>query len=146
LDWLLGQQPGYWARQLHERQEELAQAQADLHQLKLRRAQGTRVDDIEQKKAVERAKARIEEAEEKLVTVRRWGRIVQQAISEYQTHARRLADLVEGNPPRSVVAIDRVIASLESYLTAGPPVSSGIPPQRERAPIGNTSASSSKTP
>src|SRR5262245_28381988 len=123
LDWLLSQQPAYWSRQLRERQEEMAQAQTDLHQVKLRRAQGARVDDIEQKKALERAKERVEEAEEKLVKVKRWGRLVQQSIDEYQTRARQLADRVEGNPPRSVVFIDRVIASIESYLRVAPPSS-----------------------
>src|SRR5262245_55356780 len=124
LDWLLSQQPAYWSRQLRDRQEEMAQAQADLHQIKMRRAQGARVDDIEQKKALERAKERVEEAEEKIELVRRWGRIAQQAIDEYQTRARRLADLVEGNPPGSVVFLDRVVASLESYLHLAPPTSS----------------------
>jgi exonuclease VII large subunit len=133
LDWLLSYQPGYWARQLRQRQEELAQAQADLHRLKLQRAQGMRVDDIEQKTAVERAKERVDEAEEKLVKVRRWGRAVQQAIDEYQARARQLADLVEGNPPANVLFLDRVIDSLESYLRIAPP-SSAQEPVRDSAP------------
>jgi transposase len=123
LDWLMSQQPGYWTRQLRERQKELAQAQADMHRMKMMRAQGMKVDDIEQKKALERAKARVEEAEEKLELVRRWSRLLQQAMNEYLMRARRLADLVEGNPPPNVVFIDRVIASLEAYLKVAPPTS-----------------------
>jgi hypothetical protein len=144
LDWLLGQQPAYWARQLRERQEEVSQAQADLYQIKLRRAQGARVDDIEQKKALERAKDRVEEAEEKLVKVRRWGRLVQQSIDEYQTRARRLADHVEGNPPPNVVFLDRVIGSLESYLRVAPPTSAHEI-VRGPAPISSGSAAASRT-
>jgi hypothetical protein len=144
LDWLLSQQPAYWSRQLRDRQEEMAQAQADLHQIKMRRAQGARVDDIEQKKALERAKERIEEAEEKLVKVRRWGRAVQQSIDEYQTRARRLESLVEGNPPRSVVVLDRMIASIESYLQVAPPTSAHEP-VRGPTPINATSADKPRT-
>lgn len=139
LDWLLSQQPAYWTRQLRERQEELAQAQADLHRIKLLRAQGNRVDDIEQKQAFERAKQRIEEAEEKLAKVRHWGRTVQQAIDEYQARAGQLASLVEGNPPRNVLFLDRVIESLESYLRVTPSATSDVV-------RGGTAAGPSATP
>jgi hypothetical protein len=138
LDWLLTQQPAYWSKQLRERQEQMAQAQADLHQTKLRRSQGSRVDDIEQKQALQRAKDQVEEAEEKLVKVRRWGRIVQQSIDEYLARARQLSDLVEGNPPRSVAALDHIISSIESYLRVAPPTSAQEPVRRS-TPIGSTS-------
>jgi len=114
--WLTSEQPNHWAHELRERQEELVQAQTDLHRLKLQRAQGMTVDDIQQKKMVERAKARVEEAEEKLEKVQHWSRVVQRAIDEYESHARALSDLVEGNPPQSIVFLDRVIASLDAYM------------------------------
>jgi hypothetical protein len=146
LDWLLSYQPGYWTRQLRERQEEMSQAQTDLHRIKLQRAQGMRVDDIEQKTALERAKERVEEAEEKLVKVRRWGRTVQQAIDEYQTRARQLADLVEGNPPPNVLFLDRVIESLEAYLHVAPPSSTDEPVRRSAATVRAESTAGQKSP
>jgi hypothetical protein len=122
VDRLLNELPGYWRQQVHERQEEVAQAQAEWHRVKLMRAQDYKVDEVGPKKALELAKARLEEAEEKVEKVRYWGRVAQHAVEEYEGRARTLADLVEGDPPASVVFLDRAIASLDAYLKVAPPV------------------------
>jgi hypothetical protein len=122
VDRLLNELPGYWRQQVHERQEEVAQAQTEWHRIKLMRAQDYKVDEVGPKKALERAKVRLEEAEEKVEKVRQWGRVAQRAVEEYEGRAHTLADLVEGNPPPSVVFLDRAIASLDAYLKVAPPV------------------------
>jgi hypothetical protein len=63
----------------------------------------------------------VEEAEEKLECCRKWGRLLQRALEDYQAPAHQLAALVEGQPPRSVVFLDQVIATLDLYLTLTPP-------------------------
>jgi hypothetical protein len=122
VDRLVYELPSFWKQQVHERQEEVAQAQAEWHRVKLMRAQDYKVDEVGPRKALERAKARLEEAEEKIEKVRHWGRVAQQAVDEYEGRARGLADLVEGNPPPSIVFLDRVVASLDAYLKVAPPV------------------------
>jgi hypothetical protein len=115
--------PSYWKQQVHERQEEVAQAQAEWHRVKLMRAQDYKVDEVGPKKALARAKARLEEAEEKIEKVRHWGRVAQHAVEEYEGRVRGLTDLVEGDPPPSVVFLDRVVESLDAYLKVAPPTS-----------------------
>lgn len=134
VDRLLYELPSYWKQQVHERQEGVAQAQAEWHRVKLMRAQDYKVDEVGPRKALERAKAELEEAEEKIEKVRHWGRVAQRAVEEYEGRARTLADLVEGDPPPSVVFLDRVIDSLEAYLKVAPPV--GAPDK----PISNSAA------
>jgi hypothetical protein len=121
LDWLLYEAPHRWERELRQGEKDLAEAKADLHRIQLQRSSGAKVDDIEQKKALQRAKDRIEEAEEKLKKVKHWGRVAQRASEEYLGRARRLADRVEGDPPASVVFMEKVIAALDAYLKVAPP-------------------------
>ena len=122
VDRLLNELPGYWRRQVQERQEEVAQAQAEWHRVKLMRQQDYKVDEVGPRKALERAKARLEEAEEKIEKVRHWGRVAQRAVDEYEGRASPLSDFVEGDPPPSVVFLDRVVASIDAYLKVAPPV------------------------
>ena len=93
LDWLLYEQPAYWERELKEREQRVAQAQADWHRIKMMKAQGYQVDDIEPKEALDAAKAAVKEAEEKIEKVRRWGRTVMRAVQEYEGRARQLAEI-----------------------------------------------------
>ncbi len=122
VDWLVSEAPSYWERQLRERERELEAAKAELHRLQLQRSGGGfKPDDIEQKKAIELAKDRIEEAEEKIKKARHWGRVAQRAVEEYEGRARQLADLVEGDPPPAVLFLGQVIDSLDAYLQVAPP-------------------------
>ena len=122
VDRLMYELPSYWKQQVHERQEDVAKAQAEWHRVKLMRAQDYKVDEVGPRKALERAKARLEEAEEKVEKVQHWGRVAQRALEEYQGRVVALSDLVEGDPPPSVVFLDRVVDSLDAYLKVAPPV------------------------
>ena len=139
VDRLTYELPNYWKQQVHERQEDVAQAQAEWHRVKLMRAQDYKVDEVGPKKALELAKARLEEAEEKVEKVQHWGRVAQRALEEYLGRVVALSDLVEGDPPPSVVFLDRVVDSLDAYLKVAPPV--GAPDK----PIGASAAPAAST-
>jgi len=145
VDWLLFEAPSYWERALRAAEKDLANAKADLFRIQLQRSSGNRVDDIEQKKAVERAKHRIEEASEKLKSVQHWGRVAQRAHQEYEGRARRLADLVEGDPPPSVLFMEKVLETLDAYLQVAPPPSVRDAPIPASAPGSTTPATASVT-
>ena len=141
VDRLVFELPGFWKQQVRERQEEVAQAQAEWHRVKLMRAQDYKVDEVGPRKALERAKVRLEEAEEKIEKVRHWGRVAQRAVEEYEGRVRGLADLVEGDPPPSVVFLDRVVDSLDAYLKVAPPVGAPDKPiAASAAPAASTTA------
>ncbi len=122
LDWVVYDRPRYWERQLRERQEEVAQAQQDLFRVRLTGGKDRHPDDIEQRKALARAKQRVEEAQEKIELVKKWRHVAQRAVDDFDGRAQRLLELVEGDPPPPVLFIDRALDSLESYLAVAPPV------------------------
>jgi hypothetical protein len=127
LDWLQRDQLAYWKAMIRECEEELAQAKADLFRRQLARLSGEPPDMTEQKKAVRRAQARLEMAQEKVEKCKEWARLVMRAIDEYSGPARQLGTLVEGEPARSVIALDNILTSLDAYVYLAPPTSAPMP-------------------
>jgi hypothetical protein len=119
----------YWKRAIRDRQEELAQAKADLFRKQLE-GMGTdfKPDVTEQKKALRVATMRLEEAEQKLQNCRKWSRALERPYEEYKGHATQLQFLVDGDPARPVALLERILASLDSYVELPPPPSSNTTP------------------
>jgi hypothetical protein len=121
-DWVERDRLSHWQREIRNRQEEMAQAKADLFRKQITRISGQHPDFIEERDALRLATYRLEEAEDKVQLCRRWGtRQLPRAIDEFQGPGRQLAGMVEGNPPNIVLFLDRVIRSLEAYLDLGAP-------------------------
>lgn len=120
MDWVQRDQLPYWQREIRNRQEELAQAKADLFRKQLTRISGQNPDYLEERKALRIATFRLEEAEDKVQICRSWAnRQLAQAVDEYEGPARQLAGMVEGNPAPIVISLDRIIGSLDAYLDVG---------------------------
>ncbi|MGL5097939.1 MAG: hypothetical protein ACRDD1_20300, partial [Planctomycetia bacterium] len=123
VEYIMSDRKGYWTKALSDRREELAVAKADLARRKMQGSPDRPVDLTEQKKNLDRAERRLEEAEEKLAAIKKWSRALVPAIEEYDGHARRLATLLEGRPPMAVLELDRCISAVEAYLALQVPMS-----------------------
>jgi hypothetical protein len=120
MDWVQRDQLPYWQREIRNRQEEVAQAKADLFRKQLTRISGQNPDYLEERKALRMANFRLEEAEDKVQVCKSWAnRQLARAVDEYEGPARQLAGMVEGNPPPIIIFLDRIIGSLEAYLDVG---------------------------
>src|SRR5690349_21961147 len=76
IGWLERDQLSFWQMQIRKRQEILSRAQEALRMKKLfPDASGRVPTPIEEEKAVRRAKAALEEAEQKLANTKKYGRI-----------------------------------------------------------------------
>jgi hypothetical protein len=115
LDWVGREQLAYWQRMIRVRQNELAQAKADLFRKKLPGIHGREPDVIEEKKAVRLAQMRLEEAEEKVEKCKEWARQLPRSIEEYTAPAHQLAGLVEGDLPVVVANLQKILGSLDAY-------------------------------
>ena len=129
----LHEQLKYWQRQVEKRREEVNRARADLTHARAVR-QGERSGYIEQEIALRKAQTRLREAEEKVVTVRRWLVHLPQAINQYEGPARRLAGLLDADLKQGLAILEHKIAALEAYVAldapaAPPAMASETPPQ-----------------
>lgn len=105
----------YWRRMVDKRNEELGQAKAALTYARSIN-KGSTVGCVEQELEVNRAKKRLDEAEEKVVLVKRWQRQLPEYIKEFEAPARSLAGFTEGELRQAVVKLQNKIAILESYM------------------------------
>ncbi len=135
----LEDQHQHWQRQVEKRQEDVNRACADLAHARAIR-QGERSGYVEQEIALNKAQARLREAEEKVVVVRRWLVHLPQALSEYEGPARRLAGLLDADLKQGLAILENKIAVLEAYaaidVPAAAPPAPAAPPAASQPPPG----------
>jgi hypothetical protein len=141
-DWI-SSQAQYWKKEIRACEERLSQAKSALFRKELQKtAAGRPPDVIEEKKAVARAKEALEHAHKKLANCKRWEVEFDRAVQEYEGPARQLSGEVEGDPPRAVTHLDRVLDSLDAYMQLAPvrtPMPAEKPSVKEVAPSMATS-------
>ena len=120
-EWLEHEQPRYWKHQIKVWDERMAEARSSLHRKNLQRTDGFVPDVSQEKEALRLCKQRMEEAERKLATIRRWVPQLQHAFSEFRGRTRPLADAASVDIGRMLAMLDRMIASLEGYVSTPPP-------------------------
>jgi len=135
LDWLEDQLK-HWQAQVFRRQEEVGRARSELMQRRWSHNKGVGRGATEQEMALAEAQRRLREAEAKVAAIRRWQRLLPEAIKEYEGPARQLAGMLDADLRHSLAILDTKIAALEAYaaLTAPTtaPVPSATPAAKER--------------
>jgi chromosome segregation ATPase len=132
----LNDQLKYWKRQVEKCHEEVNRTHADLCHARAMR-KGEQCGYVEQEIALNKARKRLKEADEKVVVVKRWLVQLPQDINEYQGPARRLAGMLDSDLKQGLAILNNKIDILEAYMavsTAEPPASPPPPP-----PQGGTS-------
>ena len=119
-DWITHQQPSYWKLEKRKREKEVAQAKDDLRRVQLS-ISDHKPSAVEQKKALKKAQNRLEESRQKIEAVKRWGRAFQQAQHEYRGQIQQLMSAVDGDLPRSVSMLEKMIENIDAYLAVAPP-------------------------
>jgi hypothetical protein len=121
-NWLEHDQLAFWRHELRVRDDKVAEAKADLHRCLSATIDPHRTPSCyQEKKFLEAAKRRFEEAERKLAAVRRWIPIIRQAIFEYRLKVEPLESAVAADVPRGMAVLQSSVARLEAYLHVAPP-------------------------
>jgi hypothetical protein len=125
FDWL-DEQRGLWQQAVRDCEEEVVRAKAELAQRKFKTWDDREPDCTVQERALRRARARLEHAEEKVETVRHWIGKLPKVIDEvYRGSGRRLLHFLEDDVPKAQSDLARRIASLEVYAELRPDFASG---------------------
>jgi hypothetical protein len=114
--WLQQDRPYYWQEQIKRRRERVASARADLFRLKLQKTPEHHPSLAEPKERLRQAEASLQDAEKRLVLVRKWQPALQQAILEFHGSVQRLKDLAASDVPGAVALLGRIVDALEAYL------------------------------
>jgi hypothetical protein len=125
----------YWQQQVNKRQEERNEARASLAHARAL-AKGKTTGCVEQELALRKAEQRLKDAEEKVITVRRWQRQLPEVVKEFEGPARSLSGFLESDLRQAIVLLENKLATLESYLA----IVSSDEARRSYGPDGTPSA------
>jgi hypothetical protein len=105
----------YWQQQVNKRHEERNQARASLSHARAL-SEGRNTGCVEQEIALRKAEQRLREAEEKVITVRRWQRQLPEMVKDYEGPARGLSGYLEADLQQALVLLMNKITTLEAYV------------------------------
>ncbi len=138
IHWVQHDRRAYWAEQIKRRQEQVAQAKAEVFRRKLAKTDDSTPAMSEQKEKLRNAEARLQDAERRVVLVKKWETALQQAVFEYHGASRRMSSLAGGDVPRAMAVLERMIGALEAYLDVSAPASG--PPDASGTTVGTVGA------
>ncbi len=125
LRWLQEERPYYWQEQIKRRREQVTMARAEVFKRSLQKRGDYTPPMSEQKEALRKAEASLQDAEKRLAMVKKWQPLFKQAVLEYHGSVQRIKDAAGGDVPRAVNLLTQLIDSLEAYLRVVAP-SSGV--------------------
>ncbi|MFO0807395.1 MAG: hypothetical protein U0746_02095 [Gemmataceae bacterium] len=123
FDWL-SERRKMWQKAVRDRQDEVVQAKAALTRKELHLPGERPPDTTQERKALRRAQARLEEAEDKVEKTKRWEPVLRRAVEEYEAPARGLGSVLEVDVPKALSLLGRILDALDEYAALPPPPSS----------------------
>jgi hypothetical protein len=108
----------YWTRQIREREEELTRVKSEISMKQVMRGPEHRAT-VDDRKAADKARARVAEAREKLDTTHRWIRVLEKEANAFSGAVQPLKGAVAAELPRAIAELDRMASALEAYLAIG---------------------------
>jgi hypothetical protein len=118
--WLQHDQLAHWQRELKKRNEKLAQARSDLHRAQLA-SNDTRTSAVVERKAVAKWERAVDEAEQKIRNVKKWHQMLEREMMLFKAQLGQVSGAVAGDIPVAVGRMDKMIRSLEAYLSIAAP-------------------------
>jgi hypothetical protein len=113
----------FWAAEVHRGWDRLAEAKAWLEQRQtLGKVAGHEPSCIEEKRAVQAAKRRLEIAREKTDRVRKWSQTLNRAEADYEGSLGQLTRWLEAELPVALAQLERIAQTLERYLAIESPL------------------------
>lgn len=117
----------HWKKQIRVREDELNTAKRELAMKKIMRDADDARADVDQVKAVEKAKRRVAEAQEKTRLCMQWARKLDKEQSNFRGQVGALKRVLEMDMPRALEELDRMSLALEDYTKLGSPTQSTRP-------------------
>ncbi|MGO9108798.1 MAG: hypothetical protein ACLP9L_06155 [Thermoguttaceae bacterium] len=117
LEWIHHDRHEHWEHQVRRGWERITEARVQLQQAMTARRIGEHDPAcIDEKKALARAKQRLEIAQERIEAVRRCTRAIDHAVDEYRGARTPLSIWLESEAPKALAALRRMMDNLEDYL------------------------------
>jgi hypothetical protein len=125
--WLQHDRYPYWKAKVRDRADAHTRAKQALNQRRLfeRAVQGVPSSCVDERKALRVAEQGLREAEQRFTRVRFWIEQIDRDLNDYKGRVKGLAGAVQGEIPKALANLDRMVDSLEAYVALAPPEAPG---------------------
>ena len=128
LQWIGQDCPGYWKQEHRLARDGVTEARLQLENAKLfRRIADEQKSFVEEKKVLERAKRRLQIAEEKVAAIPHWAVMIERAVNEFRGSRSQFANWLDADYPKAMAALGRMMAGLEAYVRLAAPADDQAP-------------------
>ncbi len=115
--WVQDEQPARYLAEKKRAERKLEQAEQELYSSRL-----STLEEVsgEAQMMVRRARRRLEEIEDKLRVLKKWGRDYDSAVEPLARRLDSMHDLVKAKYPKAVAELARILSVLEEYAATAP--------------------------
>ncbi len=136
FDWIAIDRAQHWRHEIRRAMDAVARAKDDLHNARTFKSIGDYTPScVDERKALQRAEERLKIAEGKAEAVRKWTRSLQHELNEFAGRMSQFAAVLEIDLPKAMATLDRVLSSLDRYVSTTAP----RPMAKQGAPDGASS-------
>lgn len=116
VDWITVDQAGHWKAEVRRRGEKVNEAMRDLERCRTFKSTGDGPPACtEEKKALEKARRKLQVAEEKAEAVRHWTPIVQQQFREAGVRLVHFREVLDVDVVKAIGRVERMLKALDAY-------------------------------
>ena len=135
VDYLTVDRAGHWKAEGRRSADLVNQAIKDLeHCRTFKKVGDNQPSCIEEKKNLEKARARLANAEQKAEAVRRWTPVVQQQFRETCVRLVHFREVIDVDCPRAIAHVERMLKALDAYREVSSPRPEGTADAAGTAP------------
>ena len=123
--WLQNDQRSHWDMELRKRRRKLEETQSELFSARL---SSTQDSTILPQMAVQKAKRAVDEAEQKIVTLKKWDRELEKVVEPQLKQVEQLRGFLSADMGKAVIELADIIRKLEAYTKMGSAATETKPP------------------
>jgi hypothetical protein len=121
LEWLRDRKE-YWTLEMRRAWERVAEARVQLQQaMTVRQIAEHQPTCIDERRALEKAKRRVQVAQDKIVAVQHWTHVVDRIVNDYRASRSRLTGWLDADYPQALAALRKMREILETYVAVQVP-------------------------
>ena len=116
VDYFESDRAAYWPAQERKASDRLAEARINLGRCQMTTRDGQHRPCYEEKKALQRAKARLQFTRDKVAATKKWTLAIRREADQFKMRLAKLSYLTDHELPRAIAVLERLANQLDRYV------------------------------
>jgi chromosome segregation ATPase len=132
VEWVEHDRKQYWPREVRKASDVVSEARLALQRCELTISGEDNRSCYDERKALQRAKKRLEACDEKVRSVRQWTPKIRKEVEEFEVQVAKLKQYLESDFGQAPAALSRMADALDRYVQQGSGGGTAAPPSLPR--------------